>query len=90
LLNKTNLGASVTRGDTLGAVADPFGKTETPISASISGVVIGRSHLPLVNEGDAVIHIARFDDTSAAGEHVIEFHDDQQQAIDEDDSLAVV
>jgi predicted deacylase len=90
LLNKTKLATSVKRGDTLGTVADPFGKVKTPILASTSGVVIGRSHLPLVNEGDAVIHIARFDDITAAGERVSELQDDQQHAIDEDDGLAVV
>lgn len=90
LLNKTKLGSSVSRGDILGTVADPFGQTETEIKASTSGVVIGRTYLPLVNEGDAVINIARFDDLSTAKEHVDEFQNKEQQAIEEDSRLPVV
>jgi len=59
------LGESVTRGDLLGVVRDPtdfFSGTVTPIRTSRDGIVIGSTRLPLVNEGDAVFHIARFDD----------------------------
>ena len=90
LLNNTQLGSTVKQGDTLGAVADPFGQTQTDITATASGVVIGRTHLPLVNEGDAVIHIARFDDVSAVAERVSEFQDNQQLAIDNDDAPTIV
>ncbi len=90
LLNTTKLGSTVTEGDVLGAVADPFGQTQTEIKASTSGVVIGRTHLPLVNEGDAVVHIARFDDVSAVANHVDTFQRDERQAIDNDDAPAIV
>lgn len=90
LLNNTALGSTVQQGASLGIVADPFGQTQTEITASTSGVVIGRTHLPLVNEGDAVIHIARFDDVSAAADHVSAFQDREQEAIDRDDAPAIV
>jgi len=54
------LGSEVNPGDRLGSISDPFGEREVDVTASHSGVIIGRSNLPLVNEGDALFHIARF------------------------------
>ena len=55
------LGARVRKGQSLGIIADPFGEKELVVSAPNDGVVIGRADLPLVNEGDALFHIARFE-----------------------------
>ena len=60
LATAVHLGAEVARGETLGYVDDAYsGRREAIISTS-SGVVIGRLERPLVHEGDAVYHIARF------------------------------
>ena len=65
------LGERVTRDQTvLGAVSDPFGKREVEIRAPFSGIVIGRLNLPLVNEGDAIFHVARFHRTDVAVERI--------------------
>ena len=61
LRDRVRLGAAVARGQTLGIVADPLGREEQPVEAGRDGVVIGRSVLPLVNEGDALYHVASFD-----------------------------
>jgi len=53
-------GNQVQEGDALGRVADPFGNNEHLVFASATGIVIGRTNLPVVNEGDALFHIARF------------------------------
>jgi len=55
------LGARVAKGDALGIIADPFGEKERVVNAPVGGVIIGRADLPLVNEGDALFHIARFE-----------------------------
>jgi uncharacterized protein len=66
-----NLGDRVSRDETrLGAVSDPFGEEEVEIVAPFSGIVIGKLNLPLVNEGDAIYHIARFHRTDIAHERV--------------------
>lgn len=52
------MGKTVYEGDILGYVADPFGTSEEIIYASLSGILIGRSTLPLVHEGEALFHIA--------------------------------
>ena len=43
----------------LGAISDPFGESETEITAENAGLIIGRTNLPVINEGDALFHVAR-------------------------------
>jgi hypothetical protein len=50
----------------LAAVSDPFGENEVEVTAHAAGVVVGRSNLPLVHEGDALFHIVRLEGTQAA------------------------
>ncbi len=69
------LGAHVEKDGLLGIVSDPFGERETEIISPYSGLVIGRTNLPLVNEGDALFHIARFFGAKMAAEKVEEFHE---------------
>ena len=64
------LGAVVAEGERVGEVADPFGETPTPIPAPAAGLVIGRSELPAVNEGDALLHVAEIAAGTDAGEIV--------------------
>ena len=70
------LGSRVKKGTLLGIVADPFGKREEELLSTFSGIVIGRTNLPLVNEGDALYHIARFEDISEIEAKVDDFHDE--------------
>lgn len=46
-------------GELLGVVADPFGDTEFELHSPHDGLIIGHSHLPVVNQGDALFHVAR-------------------------------
>ena len=70
------LGGRVKKGALLGIVGDPFGEMEFQITATFSGIVIGRTNLPLVNEGDALFHIARFEHVKEAASKVDEFHEE--------------
>ncbi|OBS09736.1 succinylglutamate desuccinylase/aspartoacylase family protein [Acidihalobacter prosperus] len=54
------LGAYVDRDALLGIVADPFGDNESEVRAPAAGVVIGRTQIPLIHEGEALYHLARF------------------------------
>lgn len=70
------LGARVTKGDLLGVISDPsdlFDQSEYEIRAHYSGLVIGKSNIPLVNEGDALFHIARFEAIQEAAASVEAF-----------------
>ena len=46
----------------LGHIDDAFGKKLSTVRASRSGMVIGQTLHPLVNRGDALVHIASIDD----------------------------
>ncbi len=51
-------GDFVAAGDLMAAVSDPFGEREEILAAPFDGMVIGRAVMPVVNEGDAVFHLA--------------------------------
>ncbi len=74
------LGARVERGEPIGAIADPFGDSEIEVTAEQPGLVIGRTQLPMVHQGDALFHVARFEDVEEVAQHVEDF----QAAHDQD------
>ncbi|MEL6957790.1 MAG: succinylglutamate desuccinylase/aspartoacylase family protein [Pseudomonadota bacterium] len=51
-------GDVVEEGEVLASVADPFGEVEIEIAAPFAGIIVGRAVMPVVNEGDAVFHLA--------------------------------
>lgn len=51
-------GDVVNKDEVLAVVSDPFGEQEHKITAPDAGVIIGRAVMPVVNEGDALFHIA--------------------------------
>lgn len=61
------IGDEVAKGTTLGIVADPFGEAETEINAEYGGLIIGRTNLPIINEGDGLFHIAKIKKSDDAG-----------------------
>ncbi|HLF99024.1 MAG TPA: succinylglutamate desuccinylase/aspartoacylase family protein [Acidimicrobiia bacterium] len=52
------LGQTVTSGQLLGSVADAFGTGISRVRSRADGIVIGFLRKPLVNQGDAIVHIA--------------------------------
>lgn len=64
------VGDSVEAGDIVGIVSDPFGEAETEIAVPETGILIGRSNLPTVNQGDAIAHVARVRRHAEAQERV--------------------
>jgi hypothetical protein len=59
------LGQRVTDGERLGSLSDSFGRTLRLVRADRTGIVIGRTEAPVVNGGDAVVHLASAEDDSA-------------------------
>ena len=76
------LGASVSKGETIAWVADPFGHHEDEIRAPVAGVIIGKTNHPLVHEGEALIHIARFKEPGNASQAVEAFQDEHDPMAD--------
>ena len=54
----TALGKKVKKGSLLAVIANPTSSEEQKLFSPISGIVIGKSNLPLVHEGAALFHIA--------------------------------
>lgn len=46
------------------------------IKASFDGIIIGKSEIPLVQEGDAIFHIARFKNLETAENKIEYFSED--------------
>jgi len=73
-------GDLVREDDVLGSVADPFGEDEREIKAPFGGIIVGRAVMPVVNEGDAVFHLARVGSLKEAegtmDEHATQLSDD--------------
>jgi uncharacterized protein len=52
------LGQTVKPGDILAHIYSPYSDFEVAVQASFGGIIIGRNNLPLVNEGEALFHVA--------------------------------
>ena len=76
MCSRTALGTRVAANAHLADIADPLGEKTVPVTGRHAGIVIGRTNLPLVNEGDALYHIARFGDSRHVGKQLRRFHDD--------------
>ncbi len=57
-----DLGQSVFKRQKLGTIRDAFGDKSVNVLAPQNGTVIGYTHNPLVNQGDAMLHLALLDE----------------------------
>ena len=70
------LGQRVSVGQALAKLSDPVGENEREVLSSVEGIVIGRTNLPLVNEGDAIFHLALCEESQLVADSVATFHAD--------------
>lgn len=76
------LGARIKKGDLLGVISDPsdmLEPSELEVRAQFDGIIIGKSNIPLVIEGDAIFHIARFEDIKQVAALVEAFQTSDEQ-----------
>ena len=52
-------GTTVNKGDILGYITDPFGEFSTSVKAPSMGLVICHNNMPVVNQGDALVHLGK-------------------------------
>ena len=50
-------GEFVKKGQTIATLTDPYGETELSVKVKKDGYIIGINKLPIVNKGDAVVHL---------------------------------
>jgi len=67
---RKGLGDRVRNGEAIAEISDPLGEQSADVVARLSGVVIGRSNLPVVHRGDALFHIARVKNASDAEDRI--------------------
>jgi uncharacterized protein len=75
IITECRLGQRVKADQVLAEISDPFGEVEMTVTAPVGGIVLGRSTSPLAHEGDALFHLARFDDTREAKATIDEFQE---------------
>jgi predicted deacylase len=76
------LGRQIAKGERLGFVSDPYSSYQVPVLSPFEGIVIGRSESPMVHEGEALFHVARFRDDVDEVETTVDAF--QQNHIDDD------
>ncbi len=54
------LGARVAKGNVIAMISDPIGSKSAEVTAPDDGIIIGRTFLPLVHEGEALFHLAKY------------------------------
>lgn len=74
------LGARIREEQLLGRISSPFTDEEIEVRSPCAGILIGRDNLPLVNEGEALFHIARFEEVRGVAQQVETFTNDILQA----------
>lgn len=57
--SSVKLGESIKKGQVIAQISDPYGQVIVPVKANTNGFVIGLNNKPVVNVGDALIHIGR-------------------------------
>jgi uncharacterized protein len=60
--SSVRLGDEVKKGQILAKISDPYGKLKVPIKAIHNGFVVGLNNNPVVNAGDALVHVGRVDE----------------------------
>jgi predicted deacylase len=63
-------GDAVHKGDLLCTVGGLFGEDQVEMISPIDGIIIGHATLPVVNQGDALFHIAEVANLQHAGERI--------------------
>ncbi len=82
LRSLVSLGSKVNKQDVLGVVSDPFGENEEQVLANINGIIVGRTNIPLVNEGEALFHIASFKPSEKIVDKIEEFNNEIDPSTD--------
>lgn len=73
--DKVSMGDQVNIGDILAEISNPFGQRLATVTAKKRGIIIGKQNIPLVQEGDAMFHIALLDELQTASETLEQYEE---------------
>lgn len=74
------MGSQVREKECLAHISNSFGDHEVEVQAPCDGVVIGRTNLPLVHEGDGLFHIARVGEAKGVAKILDSFSSGEEYA----------
>jgi len=69
------LGDTVKENEIIAYIDEPLGDEIFEITSPFDGIIIGKTEIPLVQEGDAIFHIARFDNLDVADNKIEYFNE---------------
>ncbi|MCJ8167265.1 succinylglutamate desuccinylase/aspartoacylase family protein [Pontibacter sp. E15-1] len=52
------LGEFIKKNQNIGSITDPYGEMEVQLTAHVGGYVVGLNNMPVINQGDALLHLA--------------------------------
>lgn len=70
------LGDTVKENEIIAFIDEPLGDKSFEMLAPFDGIIIGKSEIPLVQEGDAVFHIANFKNLEVAEDKIEYFNEE--------------
>jgi predicted deacylase len=73
--DKVQNGDQVVKGQVLAEIGDSFGEVQSEVLAGREGIIIGKQNIPLVQEGDAMFHIAYFKASDDVAENIEDMAD---------------
>lgn len=59
--SEVELGDSVSRGQPVALIADPYGEGTSRQNAPFDGIIVATAMNPIVSQGDAIVHVARIE-----------------------------
>ncbi|MDN3653241.1 succinylglutamate desuccinylase/aspartoacylase family protein [Thalassotalea ponticola] len=82
------LGDQVKKGQILADIGSPYGEPLGEVTANKGGVIIGKQNIPLVQEGEAMYHIAYFkEDDEEIAEHIESIEEQLVEKIQDNEAL---
>lgn len=75
VIHKKELGDRVKENDVLAEIKKPLGDVTAQVLSHADGIIIGKQNIPLVQEGEAVYHIAYFNKAKKVEESIEQMQD---------------
>jgi len=76
-------GTKVQQGDLLAYINNPLGENNEQLISPVSGIVIGKTNLPLVFAGEALFNIASYEEIDQVAENIDAYNDELDPNTDE-------
>jgi predicted deacylase len=78
-------GSKVQEGDLLAYINNPLGENTEELISPVSGIIIGKTNLPLVHAGEAIFNIASYEEIDQVAENIDayteELHPDRDEIL---------